>query len=476
MLVALGLAYFARTTPGTSSAQGESDAGPSERPDAFVARQMAAPRTHADERPDILLFTIDTLRPDHLSTYRYDRDTSPTIDALARRGTRFDRAYTTSSWTVAAIASLLTGVIPSEHGVTHAEVQLDHTLLQEVLSAQLPSLAGAMQAAGYRTVGITASAHFAASLGYGRGFDDYECLGFVASDNVEAAVTRRIEALRQSDRPFFLWVHVVDPHVPYEPAEPQFTQWWGTTRPRYPTIDRAAVPGGIRRAVLRHRAPSFREAFDYAITAYDSEIRESDDYLAHLLAQIDDGHLAVIVTSDHGEEFDDHHGVGHGRALFEESVRIPLIVALPDQAPSVSTSLASIVDVMPTIIEIAHGERPTGIAGSSLLPATLGEALATRDVVFETGRNQIVNGIFDGRYKFIERVEPRPADALFDLEADLYEEHDCIAAHPDVAAPLRTQLHETLEAARARRPGVTTQTLALPATFREDLEGLESHN
>lgn len=469
--------YSTSSTPGAGPSSVASaaapDGGSPYAPDASVLPPHIASRERTDPRPDILLLTIDTVRADHTSLEGYERDTTPTLRALAAaRGVRFTRAYPAASWTIPSIASLLTGVLPSQHGLEHAHLEDNGIVRQETLSPELPSLPASLRAAGYRTFGITATGHFDPAIGYGHGFDDYECLGFVERDQVEAAVQSRIETLHAQGTPFFLWLHIIDPHIPYTPTEPQFTEWWPESRPRYPSLDAAPAGFGIGRAVLREHIPP-RDALDYSMAAWDSEIRAADDFLHRLLAQLDDGHLAVVVTGDHGEEFFEHGGMGHGNTLFEEVVHVPLVVALPDQTPRVANHLVSLMDLLPTLLEVAGAPMPEHIAGRSLMPILRGEEEpGPRDIVYETGGPAVIRGIFDGHYKYGERLEPNPVQALFDLEADPGEMHILLADHPEIADPMRERLRATLAAARALRPEIVDGRRSVADEFRHQLEVL----
>jgi arylsulfatase A-like enzyme len=392
--------------------------------------------------------------------------------SFAMRGTIFERTYAAASWTIPSIASVLTGVLPSQHGIEHAHLEDDGSVRQETLSPELPSLPGSLRAAGYRTYGMTATGHFDAALGYGHGFDDYECLGFVERDVMETSLTTRIEALHAEGSPYFLWIHIIDPHIPYTPTEPWFSQWWGEDRPRYPSLDTAQAGWSIGAAVVHDHIPP-REALEYSIAAWDSEIRASDAFLYRLLELLDDGHLAVVVTGDHGEEFFEHFAMGHGNTLFEEVVHVPLVISVPGQRASVARHLVSLMDLLPTLLEVGGAPLPESLGGRSLMPIVRGEEFPmTRDIVMETGGPAIIRGIFDGRYKYGERIEPNPVQALFDLETDPDEHHVILSDHPEIADPLRDRLHQTLAAARARRPAVVEGARQISDEYRRQLEDL----
>ncbi len=471
VLLALGAAVIVYVATRPNGTTGPADAGVPERASEHDAGAAEGPAA----RPDILLFTIDTLRADHVGSYGYRRDTTPTIDAVAARGTRFTRAYSTSNWTVPAMASLVTGLIPSEHGVVHALLQPDGRVQHELLSSTLPTFAQTLHDVGYRTVGITANGNLAPELGYGRGFDVYRNVGFHDTDVVRPAVVTELEALRDSPEPYLLWVHVMDPHPPYTPIEPQFTAFSPPGRTRIAALDAMLMPTQLQAIARRENIPIL-DALDYVVTAYDSEVREVDDYLEELVTTLDDGNLAIVITSDHGEEFGDHFGMSHGATLFEEVVHVPLVLSVPGRTPSVSPGIVSIVDVLPTLAELADAPAPARSAGRSLLPATRGVALpTTRDLVLEAGQLQSLDALIDGHYEYGERTRPRPIALLFDLDNDPTELHACQDVHPEVATAMRTRLHAALEEAARFRPEIETTTTEIPPEVRAQIQAQLAH-
>jgi arylsulfatase A-like enzyme len=429
-----------------------------------------APRT--DPRPDILLFTIDTTRADHLSSYGYERETTPTIDALAARGTRFDRAYAASTWTVPSVASIVSGVIPSHHGVQHGLRVGAQVVDQEILSSELPTIAAGLRDAGYRTAGVTANVHLTEQLGFGRGFDTYACLNFATVSYVRAAVAEHLASLRDGNTPYFLWVHLVDPHAPYIPTGDAFDEFYAPELPRYPLLDGQELAEFLDRD-MRAAHIARNDGWTYVVAAYDSEIRASDDYLRELLGQLDDGHLVVMVASDHGEEFHDHRGLGHGHTAFDEVARVPLVLAVPGQTANVVGTTVSLVDVLPTLLDVAGAPAPGDAEGRSLLAATRGETLPDRDAIIETGRlHEIVQAIVRGGIKYGRRIQPMPIEGLFDLDADPHEMHNLVGAQPSTAAAMRADLDRLVGAAAARRPAVTTAPIDLSDQVRRQLEAL----
>ncbi len=386
--------------------------------------------------PNVVLVSIDTLRADHLSAYGRGAETSPTIDAVARAGVRFANAYSTSSWTAPAVVSMLTATLPSQHGVIHGVERSGALFGQETIPEDIPVVAEILRQRGYQTFGVTANVHLDGDFGFARGFDRYDQIGFVDADRVLETV-RTWKATRRADRPYFAWVHFLDPHEPYEPREPWLTQFLGG-RPRHAELDRTTPVRKLETMPLTDDALAYLEAL------YDSEIRHTDEHVKALFAElgVTDDDL-VIVVSDHGEEFRDHGSFGHGQTLYEDNVRVPLVVRFPDRrfAGRVVDVPVSIMDVLPTIADVTGAAAPAQLAGRSLLGAVRGGAPEPRAIVLHLARRGIrLRAIVADGWKLI--VDPRTPESarLFDLRADPGETTDHVASEPERADQLRRTL------------------------------------
>lgn len=436
------------------------DPGASRREEPTTESVDRAPAVRPAPLPDILLFTIDTARADHFSAHGYERETSPTVRELAERGTRFDRAYAPSSWTLPSVVSMLTGVLPREHGVTHATLESNGSQTHIPLSDELPSMVETLRAAGYETVGVTANVFLHGGLGFDRGFDDYECLGFVALPQLRQALEPRVERLAASSRPFFLWVHVLEPHFPYVEQEPALAEFWPPPRPRLPE---RVGPYTVRDMLQFIREDATGDHLEFIEALYDSEIRATDDFLRELLGRLEARRLAVVVSSDHGEEFFEHGGVGHGRTLYEESIRVPLVIALPEEEPRarVVRRPVSLMDVLPTLVELVGARVPEGVSGYSLLSSLRGRPLRRPRVIAELDASMSLLGdvaplrsatIIGPRYKYIERTRGPSGAALYDLSRDPAETYDRSALQAEIASSMRRELRGHLGEAFARQP------------------------
>ena len=417
------------------------------------------PAPAADEvRPNVLLVTIETLRADHVSAYGYDRRTTPFIDSLAARGLLFERAHATSSWTLPSLTSILTSTYTSEHGVGSRGPAAGTTQALPERLAVLPEL---MRAAGYRTYGITASLQTNEAMGYGRGFDRYLNPGSVECRRVATELEAWLPELG-GQRNWFLWLHLFDPHGPYHPREPGLSEFWPAERARHTDLD-AALP-----QQLFNRREELAEAeLDYIEALYDSEIRHADQCLAGIYQALPEPEqLLVVVTSDHGEEFMERGRLLHAQTLFEESIRVPLVVRPPGGAPAERVERpASLVDVAPTIL---------AAVGAAVPPESRGHSLLLRDgrpprggpVYSELLSRSDLRTVTDGRWKLMRE---NGRSRLFDLTADSRESVDLGSEQPAELARLRSSLDrfEALAARRLQQGDEVTRTA-------EELEALRA--
>jgi len=343
---------------------------------AIALVTTCAPRSGLN-RPDVVLVIIDTLRADHLPIYGYTRNTSPNLSAIAAHGLVFERAFSHSGWTLPSIGSLLTGLYPSENGLTSnskggprfGRLRAGVTTLADVLSSR-----------GYRTAAFVNNLFLAPGFGLQRGFDVYD---YRASSNqdirsAEDTVDAALQWLRSDTRPAFVLVHFMEPHLDYDPPK--------ATRGRFaPGVLPVNVPfrggGLIGRASAPRPSPDQLAAIE---ALYDEEVLAADMALGRLYRELMDRTTGrrrwFWVTSDHGEEFWDHHSFEHGHQLFGELIHVPLIAVGPATPATRIQAPVQHVDVFRTLVELAGGQVPPGSRGVNLL-----DAAATADA-FEKPR------------------------------------------------------------------------------------------
>jgi arylsulfatase A-like enzyme len=410
---------------------------------------------HGAATPDVFLISIDTLRPDHVSAYGHERKTTPFVDGLAEQGVLFTRAYSTTSWTAPALVSMLTSSYPSRHGV--GQGVHGSRGRWEVIPEELPSLPELFREHGYRTYGLTANFGLPAERGFARGFDRYECVGAVDLEEVRLAAEPWLAELHEG-RPWLFWLHLFDPHAPYLARE----RWLTTFDP--------LPPGPFEEldGLAANRLPTVAgelddERLDYLRALYDSEIRAVDDYLREIFDAVPRAREALVVfVADHGEEFLEHGGVLHGKTLFEETIRVPLIVRFPDGrlAGTVHDGPVSIVDILPTIAESAGIPLPPGLAGVSLFgPQGLRDP-GDRPVVAELVRGAGVRAWIGKRWKYIAEAENPATGSLYDLESDPGEIRDLAGDEPERAVRLGRELADF--AGRNSRSGAREETEMTP--------------
>ena len=411
--------------------------------------------------PNVVLVTVDALRPDRLGCLGNPRALTPTLDSLAQGGTLFTNAFTSSAWTSPALVSCLTGRHEPAHGVDTRE---------KSLATDVATLAGTLVAAGY----------CAPDVCYLIGSPNYQNLGFQDFPQKHEFLTaghdivfRWLETYAHSRQPFFLYYHYRDLHQPYNPSPPFDSLYLPDRRPPQ---DPAALArfNTVRSALL---LPEGELAFAASDTGwvrglYDGEVAEADarffrplfDRLRRLGIA---GNTVVIVTADHGEELLDHGNIGHASTslastLYDEELRIPLIVSWPEgRLPCrVSEDLVQLVDVMPTVLELLGIPLPEGLQGRPLTPLLRGEELAPAPVYVSSvlGGYQAtvqmqgihLRAVRTDRWKLVRRDEaPCSSRCLFDINADPAELDECAARYPDMADSLEGLLEGWLARCRA---------------------------
>lgn len=384
----------------------------------------------------MVLVTIDTLRADHVSCYGYARNTTPFIDRIAARGLVYRNAYATSSWTAPSMASIFTGLYPRQHGVRHGFVQKGERAIaeQEFLWSGFPLLAEAMREAGYETFGLSSNGHMAPNTGFARGFDHFEAMWFVDAPAVNAAAEKWKDRIAAAGK-YFLWVHYFDPHAPFVAREPYIREYAADAAAWEPWTGLGVDELERRKLEIRRTEGALQALVDL----YDSEIRYCDRFVEQLfeLLGIDERAL-VIVTSDHGEEFLEHNNIGHGHTLFEETIRVPLIVQWPGGTRTGTVDrLVGNKDVFATILDMLEVRPAAPAPGRSLFAETEGEDAAR--VFTELDRGRQLRAVREGDWKLIA-AEKKPRSWLYDLSSDPGERADVAAAAPERAALLRSLL------------------------------------
>jgi len=405
-----------------------------------------SPGIAAEKRPNLVFMIIDTVRADHLSTYGYRRQTSPNLSQLASRALLFRNSYSASTWTLPSTASLLTGLYPDQHGVRR---------LPDVLPPEANTLAERLHALGYRTAAFTDGGFVDPEWGFAQGFDRYDSTrGQAWSPKdvvrvVEPAAKwleeRSAEAKAGGTGPFFLFVHTYEAHQPYLNRE-------GLADPFLPPGPKPRNEAYWIHFPARIQGPELSRV----VALYDGEIRRADRYFAKLWRALGRkefaSRTAILVTSDHGEELMDHGNLEHAMGkLYDENIKVPLILKLPDGTRGTVASPVSGVDVMPTFLDLAGAPKADleALPGRSLLPlAADPQARATPREIVAEGLNSF-HQTHEQRY----RLDQGETTLFFDAvrhRAQLFDrKHDAGMRKPRPATGTDVREVERLQTALA---------------------------
>ena len=422
-------------------------------------------------KPNLILISIDCLRSDHLGTYGYERNTSPNLDRFAEDGVVFETAVSTSSWTLPTHMSMMTGLMPSFHGATKWE-KLDRSVpyLPEILADH-----------GYQTTGVASWVYVSQVYGFERGFDVYRVLEDpTARDVIDAA----IEQLRmKTGQNHFLFMHLLDPHWPYLPPN-DFLERFGP-RPR--------DISDLQDLILRAEPPPSETERDEIIRLYDGEIAFTDQELGRFFEQLKVlglyDHSLIIVTADHGEAFYEHGHWQHSQTLYEEIIRIPMIVKWPgDSLKGRIRAQVSQVDVFASVLQGAGIEPPTTepfnlreLADSERRVSE--ERVVISEVTWRSPKETSMKVSFrTERMKFLTTlagpvgddlgVSETRQEELYDLVADPDERTNLAAERSEELASFQGRVRSFIDGARAQRSTRQGQQIELDEELLERLRAL----
>jgi arylsulfatase A-like enzyme/cytochrome c-type biogenesis protein CcmH/NrfG len=381
----------------------------------------AAPQTPPKPEPNVVLITIDTLRADHVGCYGYKQIKTPNIDALAADGARFERAFAVVPVTLPSHSSMLTGTYPMSSGM--------HDFSGNKLSSLQPTMATVLKQDGYQTGAVIAAAVLDSRFGLNQGFDFYyDHFDFSRLDEANLDEMERPGNLvadvaldwlaKNSQKKFFLWMHLYDPHFPYHPPEPYRTE--------------------------------------YATYPYDGEIAFADEQVGRLLRFLKEKGLyqntLIVLSGDHGESLGEHGEKTHGFFVYNATMHVPLIIRLPENSAARTVAgPVSLVDLLPTVLGEVGLQVPVQVQGRSLLPEIRGAKVesdqrtpADHDRVLygETFLPRIhfnwseLRGSENTKYHFIDAPKPE----LYDLAKDPGETHNLLAEKKAVADEMRAKL------------------------------------
>lgn len=411
-------------------------------------------------KPNVVVILIDTLRPDHLPFHGYATNTAPFLSELAANGATFTRAWSSSSWTAPATASVFTSLYPQQHGVLEgffvhrtrsvregATKEEAETITLGRLASAAPSLPELFRDAGWSTWGITANVNVTERLGFDRGFQRFRTLTGPEYGKGGSAqlVLKELDTFAREMRaaePYFLYLHFNDVHSPWP------------------------LPLGVAPETA-NELPTMRAAYDGQIQFVDQALSNAFDALGWREDTL------VCVISDHGEEFDEHGSRGHGLSLYRELLQVTWLLWSPGRVRGgvAIDENASLVDVLPTLCELAGVTPPRDIEGCSLAGLVADHVVTPRATPLFAHRkskepSDDLWSVLAGDWKLIERAGVRE---LYDLR-DPGEHENLAAAHPEIVARLAHELERFR--ARAVPFGSEQIDLELDARAIENLKAL----
>lgn len=439
---------------------------------AAPAPMQGAPAPAEPARRSVLFWLTDTCRADHTSLLGYERATTPLLERLGKEGVVFERCYSQAPWTKPSMSSIMTSQYPSRHGSTQ---------LFEPLADSFVTLPEVLRTAGWTTVGFSANPVMGSFTNLHQGFELFRDSWTMiqgdspmdyASGSAAKIVPHALAWLEENERwPFFLYMHSLDPHEWYAPAEEfkrkfadpageaKFREDWDALMDEHEDIVNTCTRETFERAGVESGP-----FIDYAMRLYDADILANDTAIERLFTELAADDVIVVLTADHGTEFLDHGATSLGHSLYDEMIHVPLVLWAPGLLPAGLRLREPVrsVDLFPTLLELLGVERPAGLAGQSLVPwIRAGQATDARTVFADnveerteermggnprsTGSGGESFAVIRWPWKLILHQKPRlrmtlPRHELFDLARDPRETHDLAAEHAELVQELELEI------------------------------------
>ncbi|MCP4679041.1 MAG: sulfatase-like hydrolase/transferase [Deltaproteobacteria bacterium] len=459
-------------------------------PASGIVGKPVTPGPREPNSTNVVLVVVDTERADYLNPYGAERPTSPFLSEMASQGITFTRAFSTAPWTPPAMFSLMTGLNPSEHGITSGTAvgqgEARRVRGQDALPDEATTMAELLKEQGYSTFGINTNYHLNAKYGFAQGFDRFAGSSFTFLPYPNLMVNSLAGEIRGAPK-YFLWLHYFDPHFPYRGIAPWFDQWNDsafkasyqfsedmTVRvfrkykklkpqdlvpPEYiETIYKVSkLLSANQNAISTGTGYLLPESVDdyikFLVAAYQSELRGVDDAMKEALEKLGvDDNTLLIFTADHGEEIFDHGRLGHRHSVYQELIHIPLIIRLPGKkaAGTVIDTPVSIIDILPTLLDLLDLPIPEHLSGVSLKPLIEGEKIPARPFYCEV-KNRVgeTRCLVEFPWKVIYHFYNKVTE-LYNLETDPKEKVDLSAEEPGRADAMRQRLIDWTENTKPR--------------------------
>jgi len=461
-----------------------------------------------EKKPNVILITLDTARADHLSCYGYQRKTTPFIDSFAKDCMLFKNAYSTAPWTFPAHASIFTGMYPSKHGGGEDPAYYQYLIKKygrelkgiekepkaeeksiKILAEENVTLAETLSAQRYKTCGVIGGPACSSLTGLGQGFDFYDntlynpfyeatyftllriISHFVSLVDVMAQygiakpgkTAEQVNAVafdwldKYHKQPFFLFCNFFDVHYPYYPPRPYDKLFDGGDKDVIKKFDSQEINASfingqkqIIDAVLRREHTLSQAERNILISQYDGEFRYLDYHIHNFLQKLKElkvyDNTMIIMTSDHGESFGEHNFMEHSFCVYEDAIKIPLLIKYPlSRVRGISEKPASLVDIFPSIMSVLSLPIPAGVQGD-ILPDVRHPIISECNIywkyILQYGQylNRNLKTIYDGSFKYI--WESNGNSELYNIKQDPLELNNLISQLPERAQKMHASLDD----------------------------------
>ena len=401
--------------------------------------------------PNVILILCDTLRTNHLSCYGYHRKTSPFIDSLGGKGLFFETCYSTASRTGPSISSLFTSLYPGFHGAVNS---IDGWDMKAFLRKENRTMAEILRDNGFHTHAVFSNVNASPRFGYHQGFDNYS---FTNNPSARQVRLQALEALRtlKKKKPFFLYLHFMDPHSPYWPPEP-FNNHFD---PQYKGKVTGASHKQLDRIMVGKEKASAMD-LEHLMAQYDSEILYFDSELRALFADLKSSRLledsVMIFTADHGEEFFDHGKLLHGYTLYQEQLRVPLIILGKDMPTRRISTPVSQLDLLPTLLKWLSIKEEGQFQGRDITPLLEGRKMVSTPLFAEASLKAVftirLKSVIKDGWKYIYDLLDK-TEELYNLKEDPREKINLAGKNPDQLVKLRQQMRRFMNSMKMGAKG-----------------------
>jgi len=428
----------------------------------IVILLSCAGTTKKPNQLNVIVVLLDTLRSDHVGVYGYKRNTSPHIDKFAEKSTIFLEHYSHSSRTGPSVATLFTGLYPKSNGVINP---LSHWDAKGTLAESQTTLAEILKSKGYVTAGFNSNPNIVSRFGFNQGFDLYKTFfGKVPMDVSTPLITdEAINFLtsQKGNKPFFLYLHYMDTHSPYythDTLDNDFTdkKYRGPLTGEHWQLDK----------ILSGEYKPTKADIQHLIDLYDQELLYFDHHFRRLIEHGEGlglfNNTIILFLSDHGEEFYDHEQVLHGYTIYEEQLRVPLIIYVPNRSPKAVKGITRHVDVFQTVLELLHIQEPEHLQGRSLLTQMNGKEVKQLPVVAQAQLRAVktvqAQSIRFENWKIIKHIIPERYAELYNIKQDPKELQNCAMQETDRTRKMIKELAVFIKSLPNAQGGVVTLT------------------